>query len=129
MLGPLAALSAFVVNEAAQGVKFVTDIVRSERVIELIEAAGAGSRPTAEALQRLPQAQGASAAAAGWAAVAATGQFVFHAVLMLIALFFLLIQGDASCSGSTAYRRCESGQTRELLAEFKSVSARSSRRR
>ncbi len=123
MLGPLAALSAFVVNEAAQGVKFIGDTLHSERVTELIQELPEPLQETAaDALEHLPRAQGARAAAAGWAAVMATGQFVFQASLMLIALFFLLIQGDAFVLWLDHVLPLRSGQTRELIAEFKTVS-------
>lgn len=123
MLGPLAGLSAFVVNEASAGVKFISDTLRSEHVIALIEKLpGPLQETVADALERLPMAQGTKAAAAGWAAVTATGQFVLHAALMLIALFFLLIQGDAFLLWLDHVLPLRSGQTRELLAEFKKVS-------
>jgi predicted PurR-regulated permease PerM len=104
-------------------VKFISDTLRGERVVELIERLPETFRETAaDALERLPRAQGARAAAAGWAAVTATGQFIFHAALMLIALFFLLIQGDAFVLWLDHVLPLRSGQTRELLAEFKQVS-------
>jgi predicted PurR-regulated permease PerM len=123
LLGPVAGLSAFVVNEASQGVKFVTDIVHGERMIRLLERLPEPLRDaTTDALAHLPQAQGARAAAAGWAAVIATGQFFFHAALTLIALFFLLIQGEAFVLWLDRVLPLRPGQTRELLAEFKRVS-------
>lgn len=123
MLGPLAVLSAFVVNEASAGVTFINGLVRGERMVELMAELPESLRAaTADALQRLPEAQGARAAAAGWAAVLATGQFFLQAVLMLIALFFLLIQGDTLVHWLDHVLPLRPGQTRELLAEFKKVS-------
>lgn len=123
MLGPLVGLSAFVVNEASEGIRFITGIVRDERVIEFIERLPEPMRDAAaDALERLPQAHAAAAAAAGWAAVVATGQFFFHTALMLIALFFLFIQGDALVHWLDHVLPLRPGQTRELLADFKKVS-------
>src|SRR6185436_12938278 len=115
MLGPLAGLSAFVVNEAHQGTKFIGDTLRSERVTELIQRLPEPLQETAaDALEGLPRAQGERAAAAGWAAVTATGQLVYQAGLMLIALFFLLMQRDAFVLWLDHVSPLRSGQTREL---------------
>jgi predicted PurR-regulated permease PerM len=116
-------LSAFVVNEASAGATFLEGLVRGERAVELIAALPEGLRAGATgALERLPQAQGARAAAAGWAAVLATGQFFLQTALMLIALFFLLLQGDALVRWLDQVLPLRRGQTRELIAEFKAVS-------
>jgi predicted PurR-regulated permease PerM len=60
--------------------------------------------------------------AAVWAALSATGSFVFAAAMMLIALFFFLVQGDELVSWLDDTSPLRPGQTRELLAEFKKVS-------
>lgn len=123
MLGPLAGLSAFVVKEGAQGVKFISDTLHSTQVIGLVDRLPEPLQETlTDALQRLPLTQGARAAAAGWAAVTATGELVLDAALMLIALFFLLTQGDAFVLWLDHVLPLRRGQTRELLAEFKTVS-------
>lgn len=122
LAGPVAALLAFVVNEAEAGVKFITGIAESARASELIEKLPDPFRQGAEdALHRVPQAT-ATAVAAAWSALTATGQLVFNAVLMLIALFFLLIQGDALVLWLDRTLPLRRGQTRELLAEFRNVS-------
>lgn len=123
MLGPVAALSAFVVNEAAEGVTFITATLRDERVLEWVHKLPRALQDSvAQVLQQLPQTQGARAAAAGWAAVTATGQIVIQLVLMLIALFFLLIQGEELVLWLDHALPLRRGQTRELLADFKTVS-------
>jgi predicted PurR-regulated permease PerM len=122
MVGPLAGLSAFVVNEAEAGVKFVTGIADSTRASEWIERLPEPFRESAQdALERVPRAT-ATAVAAAWAALTATGYLVFNTVLMLIALFFLLIQGDALVHWLDHTLPLRRGQTRELLAEFRNVS-------
>ena len=123
MLVPLAGLSAFVVNEGEQGMKFISDTLRSERVNEWIERLPVHLREgAADGLAHLPRPEVAKAAAAGWVAVTETGQFVFQAGLMLIALFFLLIQGDELVRWLDHVLPLKRGQTRELLAEVKAVS-------
>jgi predicted PurR-regulated permease PerM len=122
MIGPLAAISAFVVNEAAAGSKFISETLRGQSAIDLLQRLPEPFRDTATAaLKQLPEAQGA-AVAAGWAAVSATGHFVFQSVLMLIALFVLMMQGDGFVLWLDRTLPLKPGQTHELLAEFKSVS-------
>jgi predicted PurR-regulated permease PerM len=52
----------------------------------------------------------------------ATGSFVFHAVLMLIALFFLLVSGRELVRWLDSVSPLGSGQTQELLETFRKVS-------
>ncbi len=127
LVGPLVAFSAFIVKEGSDGVKFVTETVRGKSVTGLIEKLPAPVRGAAEdALERLQQqdisGQGGKAAAAVGAAVAATGSMVFQSVMMLIALFFLLRQGDELVTWLDGISPLRPGQTRELLAEFKRTS-------
>lgn len=123
LVGPLAALSAFVVNESSQGVKFLADTLQDERVAELTRMFPiAFQASVAEAIRDLPHAQAARAAAAGWTAVIATGELMVDLALMLIATFFLLIQGDEFVSWLDHALPLRKGQTRELLADFKRVS-------
>jgi predicted PurR-regulated permease PerM len=61
-------------------------------------------------------------AAAVGAAVAATSSFAFHAVLMVIALYFLLVRGDELVSWLDTVSPLGPGHTQELLATFKRVS-------
>jgi predicted PurR-regulated permease PerM len=138
IIGPLIALSAFAVNEATDGIQYVSQTVRSEGVSGLIEKLPQPLRGIASDLVgRLPQtpgqdidetverqvnAQGGKAAQAVGAVVAATGSFFFEATMMLIALFFLLVHGDALVHWLDHVSPLKKGQTRELLREFKKVS-------
>lgn len=137
-IGPIVAISAFAVNEASQGIQYVTGTVRSEGVAGLIERMPSPLREIAgDLVQRLPQtpgsnmeqrverqvnAQGGKAAQAVGAVVAATGSFFFEAAMMLIAAFFLLVHGDALVHWLDHVSPLARGQTRELLREFKKVS-------
>lgn len=138
ILAPLLGMSAFVVDEASKGVKFVSDTVRSEGVSGLIDhlpkliqqhARNAvhhiqeriGSDVGSTVADQLQQ-QGAGAAAAVGRALAATWGFVFNATMMLIALFFFLVQGSELVAWLDGALPLAKGQTRELLTEFKKVS-------
>jgi predicted PurR-regulated permease PerM len=138
ILGPLVALSTVVVQEASDGLSFISRTVKSEGVSGLVSKLPPSLQTFAnKALQRLPSEPGASlgetvekqvnarsgkAAAAVGAAVAATGAFVFQAVMMLIALYFLLVEGGDLVGWLDRISPLRPGQTRELMAEFKKVS-------
>jgi predicted PurR-regulated permease PerM len=137
IVAPVAGLSAFVVKEGVEGVKFVQQTVASEGVSGLVERLpGPVERLAKEGLGRLSEQstewgaliekkieqQGASAASVLGSALSATGSFLLQAVLMLIALFFLLVQGDELVAWLDDVSPLKPGQTRELLAEFRKVS-------
>jgi predicted PurR-regulated permease PerM len=138
IVGPILGLSAFVVDEGSKGVTFVADTVKSGGVSGLIERLPESVRGPAQQVvhqveQRLGsdvektvseqvQKQGAGAAAAVASAVAATWGFVFNSTMMLIALFFLLVQGSELVAWLDTVLPLAEGQTRELLREFKKVS-------
>jgi predicted PurR-regulated permease PerM len=138
IVGPILGMSAFVVDEASKGVQFVSETVKSEGVLGLIEKLPTGIRDAArsafklveertgadvgEKLTEQVQSQGPGAAAAVGRAVAATWGFVFNSTMMLIALFFLLVQGNELVAWLDGILPLGKGQTRELLTEFKKVS-------
>jgi len=138
IVGPILGLSAFVVDEASKGVEFVSTTVRSEGVFGLVDKLPSPIRSPAHELLRLVekrtgadvgkavseqvQSQGPGAAAAVGRAVAATWDFVFKATMMLIALFFLLVQGHELVNWLDGILPLGPNQTRELLSEFKKVS-------
>jgi predicted PurR-regulated permease PerM len=138
LVGPLVALSTVVVKEAADGLRFLLETVRSEGVAGLLEKLppsihhlvdrGIQALPREpdasldETIQKQVSARGGTAAAAVGAAVAATGSLVVQAVMMLIALYFLLIDGDALVDWIDGVSPLRRGQTRELMTEFKKVS-------
>jgi predicted PurR-regulated permease PerM len=138
LVGPVVAFSAFAIKEGTAGVRYVSDTIRSEGLTGLLERlpdplerlVRAGlERVTVkdgdeldETLQQRVSAQGGKAAAAVGAALSATGSLVFQAVMMLIALYFMLLQGDELVAWLDGLSPLKPGQTRELLAEFKKVS-------
>ena len=138
VLGPLAGFSAYAVEEAADGVTFVSEALKDGGVDGLVEAAPAPMRATLhEALdtvrknansdvRKTVQAklneQAAKLAAALGGALAATWALVFNSAMMLIALFFMLTQGHELVAWLDKVLPLGYGQTRELLAEFKKTS-------
>lgn len=133
LIGPVAAIATFVVRDGSEGVQFVTDALHSEEVANLVETLPeAWHQPVHDAIQQLPQDLGDlvatfegrrdEAAAAVGAAVAATGSFAFHAVMMFIALYFLLVSGDRLVGWLDTVAPLPRGHTHELLATFKRVS-------
>jgi len=66
--------------------------------------------------------QGARAAAAVGAVLSATSSFLFQATMMLIAFFFLLVEGDSLMAWIDETSPLGRGRTKELLAEFRKVS-------
>ncbi|GHG70276.1 AI-2E family transporter [Comamonas sp. JC664] len=137
LLVPLGGLTAFVVTEVSDGVKFVSDTVQREGVEGLIgKMPGPVRGPVESLLERIPleqaqldetlqqqvSSQGGTAARAVTGVVAATGSIAFQTVMMLIALFFLLTEGARLVSWVESVSPLRRGQTGEILREFRSVS-------
>ena len=133
LVGPLVAFAAFLLKEGNEALKFVAGAVRSESVSHLVgKLPDSLEKIVGEALARLLDvdrmvegqltAQGGKAAAAVWGALSATGSVIFAAAMMLIALFFFLVQGGELVSWLDETLPLRPGQTRELLGEFKKVS-------
>ena len=133
VIGPLAGLSAVMVREAADGIRFILETVRSEGASGLMEMLPAplqelGARALARLgdlnafIEKQLSSQGGKAASAVGAALLATGTLLFQLVMMLIALFFLLIHGDALAAWVEDASPMRRGQTRELVVEFRKVS-------
>jgi predicted PurR-regulated permease PerM len=138
LLVPIGGVSAFVVKEAVAGARFVTETVRSEGMTGLIEALPGPMRKLADkVLERFPmeeqeldktfqqQASAQSGKAAGvvTGALAATGSMLVQTIMMLIALFFLLVDGAQLVAWIEEVSPLQPGQALELLREFRKVSA------
>jgi predicted PurR-regulated permease PerM len=133
VLGPLAMLVTYVIREGSEGVRFVSETARSERVAEFVNWLPDSVRDFVTGLvARLPRnldealalagAHSGETAAAVGAAVLATGTVLFRTAMMLIAFFFLLVRGDELVSWLDSASPLGRGQTRELLTIFKKVS-------
>jgi predicted PurR-regulated permease PerM len=133
LVGPVATIATFVIKDGSDGVRFVSDALRSDDVARLVQLLPEATQDVVnDAIDRMPRdleeamgrvdAKGGKTAAAVGAAVAATGSFAFHAVLMIIALFFLLVRGDELVRWLDSVSPLGPGHTHELLTTFKRVS-------
>jgi predicted PurR-regulated permease PerM len=133
LLGPVALITTFVIRDGAEGVAFVSDAMHSDDVARLVAHLPMRARAAVQgAIDRLPrtvtEAAGEVNATTGEAAstvgkaLAATGAFAFHTVMMLIALFFFLVRGDDLVHWLDSMSPLERGQTAELLSTFRRVS-------
>jgi predicted PurR-regulated permease PerM len=139
LIGPIAGLSAFVIDEVSAGASFVLETMRSEGVDGLLEtlpgpaqslvreAVSAvkkhgGGNDVRKTVEQKVNEQASKVAAAVGGALAATWAFVFNIVMMLITLFFLFVQGPELIAWLDESLPLRPGQTRELLDEFKRTS-------
>ncbi len=133
LVGPVTMLATLVIRDGSDGLRFVSEALHSEEVAKLVELLpssagqfiddGIARLPNnlEEAIGQVDVGPGRAAAAVG-AVVTATGSFLFHATLMLIALFFLLLRGDELIRWLDSVSPLGRGQSLELLGTFKRVS-------
>jgi predicted PurR-regulated permease PerM len=133
LLGPVATMMTFIIRDGADGVRFVSDALHSEDVAALVDYLPASARDTVnDAINGVPRDlseitgsvgdyKGQAASTVG-RVLMATGSLVFHAVLMLIALFFMLVSGDQLVAWLDSISPLRRGRTRELLSTFRKVS-------
>lgn len=133
VIGPVIAMSAYMVKEMTEGARFILETVRGEGVTGLIERLPAPLNRLAgqlqarfgdlgPLLQEQAGAQTGRAASAVSAALAATGTLAFQMAMMLIALFFLLVDGKRLLAWVLEASPLRRRQTQELVAEFSKVS-------
>jgi predicted PurR-regulated permease PerM len=133
VLGPLATLVSLLIRDGSDAVRFVSETVSGERVSDFLSWLPQSIREAfTRVLAQLPKnldellalagAYRGETVAAVSAAVSATGSLLFHASLMLIAFYFLLVRGDELVNWLDAMSPLGSGQTRELLTMFRKVS-------
>jgi predicted PurR-regulated permease PerM len=138
LLMPVGGIAAFAIKESVHGVRFVAETVRSEGVTGLIghlpeplengvntllERMPGEEQELDAMLQRQASAQTGKAARAVTDALAATGTALLQSALMLIAMYFLLVDGAELVSWLEQISPLAPGQTTELLQEFRKVSA------
>ncbi len=136
LLLPIAALTAFIVSKIIEGVNFISNLVQQrglegllayvpgpfhDSAARLLERFQTGSAGLWQTVQGQLSSRGATAAQTVGGVVAATGTLVFHAVMMLIAFYFLLVEGRRLVSWLESVFPLKRGQTTELLAEFRRV--------
>lgn len=136
LLLPIGSLAAMVVKEIVDGVQFVSQTIANQGVSGLLERLPEwAQKPANHVLERIPMrvediaaylskrfgSSGQQAAAAVGGIVSATGSFLLRATLMLIAFFFLLVDGRQLVLWAETVSPLKQGQTLELLQEFRRV--------
>ncbi|WP_224249614.1 AI-2E family transporter [Hyalangium gracile] len=136
LLVPLAALTAFIVSQVIEGVNFISTLIQQrglegllayvpgpfkDSAARMLERFQSGSAGMWQTLQEQLSARGAVAAQTVGGVVAATGSMIFQAVMMLIALYFLLVDGKRLVEWLESVSPLKRGQTTELLTEFRRV--------
>jgi predicted PurR-regulated permease PerM len=130
---PLTLISVTVAREIGDGVDYVQRTLRSEGVEGLVrDLPGPLQTLARRALGELPghqddltdlaQQQGGRAAAAVGGVLGATRRAIFQLVMMLIAFYFLLVDGPALVDWLADVMPLRRRQTERLLVEFRRVS-------
>src|SRR4051812_15807304 len=109
LLVPLAALTTFIVSQTVQGVNFISNLVQQrglegllayvpgpfkDSAARALESFQSGSAGMWQRVQGYLASSGAGAAHSVGGFLAATGTLLFQTVMMLIALYFLLVDGE-----------------------------------
>ena len=129
---PVSGMVAVVVNESIDGVRYLRTTLASEGVQGVVQdlpgpLQGLGKRVVdwlpddGQTLPATTGAQGAAGAAAAGNVLVATGRTVISTVLMLIAFFFLLLDGTALVAWLEQVMPLQPGQVAELLEDFRRV--------
>ncbi|WP_257454440.1 AI-2E family transporter [Archangium lipolyticum] len=136
LLAPLAALTAFIVSEVIEGVNFISNIVQQrglegllayvpgplrDHAGQLLDRFQTRSAGLWQTLQEQLSTRGATAAQTVGGVVATTGSAVLQTAMMLIALYFLLVDGGRLVTWLESVSPLRRGQTTELLTEFRRV--------
>lgn len=130
---PVVWLTVVLAREAADAVTYVRTTLRSEGVAGLLADLPPFLRSIAQkVLDQLPQdpgelqdltgAQGGKAARAVGGVLTATWSVLVQMVMMLIAFFFLLMDGEDLVEWLSDVAPLQKGQTRQLLSDFRRVS-------
>jgi len=127
LVGPLAALAAFMIRDSDDALAWVAKTASSDYVQTLLARLPETLRDfLVDAIARLPATVGDAllriGADRGTAAAAAGASAALSTTLMLIGLYFLLVRGDQLVGWLDEVSPLRPGQTKELLLAFKSVS-------
>jgi predicted PurR-regulated permease PerM len=133
VLLPVSWFGAVVVAEAAQGIQWLRDTLQSEGVSGILRRLPEIVQRAVDAIvERVPELQqelgrvagqrGTQAAAAVGGFLAATGTLLFRTVMMLIAFFFFLVDGERLVAWIDAQVPLAPGQFRALTADFRQTS-------
>ena len=141
LVGPMIGLSAYLVKQTNEGLRFLADTARSEGIsglikrlpdpiektlFDLIAHLGGDGASSDEALDQAVReqvaARGGSAATVVGKAVSATGSLLFLSSMMIIAFYFLLEGGDQLVGWLDSVSPLGKGRTSQLLSAVQAVS-------
>lgn len=137
ILGPTVGIGAVLVKKMIEGGRFVLETMQDDGVMGLVDELPTPMRDVIhDLLQRAPiqpdeldqalrekaSAQQGQAAETVRRTLSATGAFALQASMMVIALFFMLIDGPSLVQWCERASPLKPGQTTELLLEFRKVS-------
>jgi predicted PurR-regulated permease PerM len=136
LLAPITALTAFLVTEAMHGVEFISNVVNQNGLEGLLRYVPESLRGHAQQLMQRLQSESASvwqtlqehvssqgpvAAQTVGGMLVATGTMALQITMMMIALYFLLVDGGRLVGWIERVSPLKRGQTTELLVEFRDV--------
>jgi predicted PurR-regulated permease PerM len=129
---PIALMGTLLVREVLEGVEWLRELFASEGIGGILRrlpdplerAAGKLIEAVPQPQQQIQQiaTQGQQAAGVVATVIGATGTAVFQTVMMLIALFFLLVDGSRLVGWLDRHVPLRPGLLRELLEEFRKTS-------
>jgi predicted PurR-regulated permease PerM len=130
---PLTVLGATLVKQAADGVAWVRELLQSEGIAGLVAyLPDSIERHATDLLRRVPRTErqlsnvaashGGDAAAAVGGILSWTGNFLVQAAMMLIGLYFFLVDGPRLIGWLNEVVPLKRGQLPELLEDFRKVS-------
>ncbi|WP_242346708.1 AI-2E family transporter [Anaeromyxobacter terrae] len=129
---PVAGIGTFLVRQVLDGIEWLRNLIASEgfgglltRLPEPVENAARRFFTTVpqqqQQIQRIAE-QGQQAAGVVTSVISATGTVVFQTVMMLIALFFMLVDGARLVAWLDRHVPLRPGLLRELIEEFRKTS-------
>ncbi|HZY02685.1 MAG TPA: AI-2E family transporter [Anaeromyxobacteraceae bacterium] len=132
VVGPVATLTAMLVGQVGQGLRWARDALQSGGLEGLVASLPqflhdpaaqllAGLPQGAQEVQALLEQEGARAAAAIGSVLSATGTALLQTVLFLVAFFFLLVDGDGLVQWIKEAIPLKPGQAAELFEDFRRV--------
>jgi predicted PurR-regulated permease PerM len=132
VVGPFSAVGAAVVPQIAAGFAWLRQALQGDGLSAIVRRLPASVQPIAERmladlpasldrLQQIATSEGGRAAAVLGNLLSATGSFLFQSVLMLVALFFFLRDGDALVAWLNDAIPLKRGHFSELLHDCRRV--------
>jgi predicted PurR-regulated permease PerM len=130
---PVAGLGAIVVQQALDGIQWLREALRSEGIAGLVARLPGPAEDVArrileavprpqQQIQKVVGEQSGQAAGAVATLLAATGSAAFQTTMMLIAMFFLLLDGARLVGWLDRHVPLKPGQLRQLVEDFRTTS-------